>query len=288
MELLAGKTAVITGGTRGFGLAIANLFGSEGAAVVVASRSAEAVEQAVAQLRQSGIRAAGQPCDVGQYEQVQGLVGLALREFGRLDIWVNNAAGVAPYGPTMAARREDFQRVIGSNISGVLNGSYAAMAHFLPAKNGKLINILGRGYNQPAPLQNAYGASKAWIRSFTLALAGETRLSGVGVYAINPGMMVTELLTNVEVLEGYEEKLKVMDTVVRMWALEPEIPARKVLWLASSATDGKTGLLISLTNPVTFLLGAVKEGLRRLSGRRAAPGTVKIKVIPASGPQKVI
>lgn len=286
MGILDGKVAVITGGSRGFGLAIAQALGKEGAAVVVASRSVAAVEKAVELLRQSGIKAAGQSCDVANYTEVKALADLALATFGCLDIWINNAGVAGIYGPTMSSAAQDFTQVVQTNILGVYNGSRVAMAHFLPQKSGKLINILGRGYNQPVPLQNAYASSKAWNRSFTLALAKETSRSGVGVFAINPGMMVTDLLTEVEVIEGYEGQLKVMDTILRMWAVEPEKPAEKVLWLASSASDGKTGLLISLTNPASFLLGAIKEGLRRLFGKTAQTGKVKIKVIPPSGPQK--
>ncbi len=280
MKLLDGKVAVITGGSRGLGLAIAREYVREGAAVVVGSRSAEAVERAAAELRAAGGKAAGMACDVSDADQVQALSDLAQNAFGRLDIWVNNAGVAGPYGPTLAIEPAAFLRVIETNIVGVYNGSRTAMLHFLAQGHGKLINLLGRGYNQPVPLQNVYASSKAWIYPFTLALAKETRNSGVGVFLLAPGMLVTDLLTDVEVVEGYEDRLKVMGTIVRMWARPPEEAAEKAAWLASTATDGKTGKVVKMVSFWTLLGGALGEGLRRLA-RQPAPPPVNLRVVPA-------
>ena len=181
MPLLNGKTAVITGSTRGFGLSMAQEFARQGAAVVVSSRSAEAVEQAVAGLRAGGVRASGLACDVSDLAQVQALAEHAIMTFGALDVWVNNAGLSAPYGPTIHVFPERFTQVTQTNVLGTYHGSLVAMRHFLEGGGGKLINILGRGERGPQPMQNAYASSKAWIKSFTLALAEEYKDSGVGV-----------------------------------------------------------------------------------------------------------
>ncbi len=283
MNLLEGKVAVVTGGSRGLGLAIARAYVQEGAAVVVGSRSAEAVDRAVAELKAAGGRAAGTACDVADAGQVQGLAALAQSTFGGLDIWVNNAGVAGPYGPTLAIEPAAFMRVVETNIVGVYNGSRTALLHFLSQGRGKLINLLGRGYNEPVPLQNVYAASKAWVYPFTLALAKETRGQGVGVFLLAPGMLVTDLLTDVEVVEGYEERLKVMGTIVRMWARPPDEAARKAVWLASAATDGRTGRVVKMVSLGSLLGGAVHEGLRRLA-RRPAPPPVKLRVLPPSKP----
>src|SRR5574341_234567 len=99
--LLQGKVAVITGGTRGLGLAIAQAYAREGAAVVVTSRSTAAVDQTVSSLQAEAAQAIGRPCDVGELSQVEALTVHALEAFGYLDVWVNNAGISAPYGPTM-------------------------------------------------------------------------------------------------------------------------------------------------------------------------------------------
>lgn len=280
MGILDGKTAVITGGTRGLGLAIAQVYAKEGAAVVVASRTQSAVDQAVALLTAVGARAAGMTVDVSDLAQVEALAAFALDQFGRLDIWVNNAGMAGPYGPTMGNAPRDFRQVVGTNILGMYHGSWTAMRHFLAQRSGKLINILGRGSSGPVAWQNAYASSKAWARSFTQSLAHETRGSGVGVYAFNPGMVLTDLLTNVEVITGSEDRLKQFPTVLRMWARPPEIAAQKALWIASSATDGKTGLLVNSFTPWVALQGALKEGLRALLKRPIPEQHFTIKSIP--------
>src|SRR5512136_1874789 len=102
MNLLDGKVAVVTGGSRGLGLAIDRAYGREGAAVVIGSRSAGAVERAVGELKAAGGKAAGMACDVSDAGQVEQLAGMAQEAFGGLDIWVNSAGIAGPYGPTLA------------------------------------------------------------------------------------------------------------------------------------------------------------------------------------------
>jgi glucose 1-dehydrogenase len=279
MDLLKDKVAVITGGSRGLGLAMVRAFTREGAAVVIGSRSAEAVQRAVDELKQHGARASGIACDVADPDQVQALADLALTTFGALDIWVNNAGVAGPYGPTLGADPAAFVRVVETNILGVYHGSRVAMLHFMAQGCGKLINVLGRGYNQPVPFQNAYASSKAWVYSFTQALAKETRDSGVSVFALAPGMMTTDLLTEVEVIDGYQDRLNVMGTILRMWARPPEEAAEKAVRLASSATDGQTGMVVKLMGMGALLGGALREGLRRLA-RQAPPSPVHLKVLP--------
>jgi len=226
-----------------------------------------------------GGRADGMAVDVSDLGQVVALAERAVAQYGRLDIWVNNAGTAGPYGPTLGNTPQDFTQVVNTNILGVYHGSRTAMEYFIPQHAGKLINILGHGYNGPVPWQNAYASSKAWIRSFTKALAEENKDSGVGVYAYNPGLVLTDLLTQVDVISGSEGKLKSFPTVVRMWAKPPEVPAQKAVWIASSATDGKTGLLISLFSPWVMLGGALRELLRVLLRRPAAGPDIEMKVI---------
>ncbi len=285
MGLLQDKVMVVTGGSRGLGLAIARAAAAEGARVVLASRSASAVDAAVNGLRAAGYEASGLPCDVSDLAQVEALADFATRAHGRFDIWVNNAGYAPPYGATMHLTPSAFLRAVQTNIVGTYHGSLVALRAFLPAGRGKLINILGRGADgRPAPLQNGYAASKAWERSFTQALAREYRDTGVGIFGFNPGMMRTDFLTDLQAVSGYEGRLKAMPTIIRMWASEPDGPARRVVWLASSATDGKTGLLLDYMGPVQMLGGALREGLRWLLRRPAPPVDVKVALIPAALP----
>ena len=281
--VLVDRVVVVTGSSRGLGLEIARACAAEGARVVVSSRSGSAVEAALAELRAAGGQVSGIACDVAEHGQVEALLAQALAAYGRVDVWFNNAGYAAPYGPTLAVPSEDFLETIQTNVVGTYNGSSVAMRYFLARRSGKLINILGRGDTGGAvPMQNGYASSKSWIRTFTLSLAREYAQSGVGIYAFNPGMMSTEFLTRVEAVAGYEDKLRVMPTIIRMWSNPPEVPARRAVWLASSATDGKTGLEIHEVGRGGFLLGALREGLRRLAGRRAPQGTFEVLTVPAA------
>jgi glucose 1-dehydrogenase len=281
MGILSGKTAVITGGTRGLGLGIAQAFSQAGAAVVLSSRSQAAVDEAVQLIRSAGGKADGIAADVGCLEDVEACARLAAGTFGGIDIWVNNAGTAGPYGPTVLLSPADFTQVVQTNILGVYHGSLTAMHYFLPQRSGKLINLLGHGYKGPVTWQNAYSASKGWVLSFTKALAQETKDSGAGVFAFNPGMVLTDLLLNVDVIEGSEARLAIFPTIVRMWAKPVHIPAQKAVWIASSATDGQTGRVISMLSSQTIIGGAVAEGWRRLTRKSVPDLPMQIRVKPA-------
>ena len=284
MGALQNKIAVITGSSRGFGLAMARAFASEGASVVLASRSDAAIQTAVESLRATGAQATGIVCDTSHMAQVEALGEFAVKTFGHFDVWINNA-GISPtYGPTVHIQPEEFITTTQTNVLGTYYGSVVAMRHFLPRHSGKLINIIGAGARGPAPMQSAYGSSKAWIRNFTLALAKEYTEGGVGVYAFSPGMMTTEMLTDVHVVAGYEHLLKSFPKVVRALAKPPEVPARKAVWLASSATDGRTGFEVYLFNPVTALAGFARESLRRLAGQTDDLPRLNITSVPPAIP----
>jgi NAD(P)-dependent dehydrogenase (short-subunit alcohol dehydrogenase family) len=281
MNTLNGKVAVITGASRGLGKAIATLFAQAGAKVVLAARSPQDIGQIAAELQAGGHAAVTFTCDVSDPQQVEALARFAINTYGHFDVWVNNAGVAGPYGATFDLSPEQFLSVLRTNMFGVYHGSRMAMRHFLPRKSGKLINILGAGSKKPAPNQNAYGSTKAWIRVFTLALAAETRGSGVGVFALQPGLMDTDLLTEVVTFQEHAKRLReFMPFLIRAAGKKPEVAARKALWLASSATDGRTGLDVSVGSRLTFMLGFMREGLRRLLRLPTRPIEMHVTVIP--------
>ena len=283
MNTLKGKVAVVTGASRGLGKAITTLFAREGAQVVLSARSEADIEQNAAALRAEGLEASAFPCDVSDPQQVEGLARFAIEKYGGFDIWVNNAGTAGPYGASLDLSADQFLSVLRTNIFGDYYGSVIAMRHFLPRKSGKLINILGAGSKKPVPNQNAYGSTKAWIRVFTLALASEYKQSGVGVYALQPGLMETELLTEIVTFENHEKRLRgFMPFLIRAGGKKPEVAARKALWLASPATDGKTGLDVRVGSQFSFLIGFLREGLRNLFKLPIRRVEMNIKVIPSA------
>jgi pyruvate,water dikinase len=270
MNILEGKIAVISGGSRGLGFGIAKAFLREGALVIIASRSIESVETAVENLHAEGGKVAGMQCDVGILEQVESLSQFVKDKFGRFDVWVNNAGVSCPTGPTVHIPPEMVQSLVRTNILGVYNGSIIAMRHFLEQDSGKLINMVGKGERRPVPLHNAYSSSRAWVRNFTLAMAKEYKSTGVGIFLLNPGLVATDMLQNLHFIEGYEHNIKVLQIVQRLFANPPDIPASNAVWLASSATDGKTGIYRSSIGPGGMITGLGKEALRKVSRQETA------------------
>ena len=277
---LDGKTAVITGATRGFGHELANAFGNAGARLVVTSRSAEAVQTTLLELSDLGFVATGMACDVAQADQMDALASFATENYGGFDIWINNAGLSAPYGPSVHIQRDEFRDVLNTNILGVYYGSMAAMQHFLPRRQGILINITGRGDRGPQPMQNAYASSKAWMRSFTEALAREYQNSGVGIYAFNPGMMRTDMTQKVTVIKGYEDRLGVLDTVLRILSVSPADSAQTAVQLASTALGGRSHVFVRQMTPMTMVFGLLRELWRRVSGHPLETSQVQIMVVP--------
>ncbi len=277
MGILTGKTAVITGSSRGLGLAIATTFASEGANVVVSARNQEILGHSVIQLKELGYHAVGFACDTTDADQVEALAVFAEEHFGHIDIWVNNAGIGAPYGSTLLVPQTDFEKVIKTNILGVYYGSITALKHMLPNNSGKLINLVGRGAEGPVPFQNAYASSKIWVHSFTQSLAREYSKSGISINAFNPGLVLTDMTSQVEVCPGFEEKVKPLNTILRVLGNPPAVPARKALWLASSATDGKTGLYVNMLNPITITHGVMGELGRRISGKPSPIPEIQIR-----------
>jgi NAD(P)-dependent dehydrogenase (short-subunit alcohol dehydrogenase family) len=287
MGKLDGKVAVITGSSRGLGLAVARAYAAEGANVIISSRSNTTLEELASQMRGQGWTVFGKTADVSTREDMEALAAFALEKFGKIDVWMNNAGATGPYGPTDGLDPQVFAGVVQTNIMGTYFGSMAALRVFKSQGYGKLINMLGMGYKKPAPFQNVYGSSKVWIRHFTKALAEENRpLKGIGIFTFNPGMVLTDLLTHFEVVSGSEERLKIFPTIVRMWAKPAEIPAQKAVWLASSATDFKTGVEGNAFSQWVVLKGAMREGFRRLFGKKPPEQDIQMKIIKPWHPEK--
>lgn len=278
MKILEGKTAVITGASKGLGFAIAKALAEQGANVVLAARTEETLQSAVVELNNLGYQAKGVACDASKLEDMERLAHEAVSSFGHLDIWVNNAGISAPYGLTMSIAPQRIKRVVDTNIMGVYYGSHVAIHQFLSQGSGKLINLLGRGESGPVPYQNIYASSKAWVKNFTKALAREYAGSGLQVMAFNPGLVITEMLTQVDAMAGFEEKVLPLNMVIRFWGNLPEQPAQKVVWMASSATDRKNGLVVNFLSFGRMMAGIFKEFWRWITRAPSKKPTITVHV----------
>lgn len=232
MSRLQNKIAVITGSTRGFGYALAAELLKAGVKVVVSGRTQPAVDKAAEELRKLGVLE-GLTCDVSVPEQVYALARFAAEKFGGLDIWVNNAGYTTAAGGIIDFPPEEALTTLETNCLGTLNGTQAALAVMLPRRQGTLVNLYGRGSDlKPASPSGLYGATKAWITSFTRTLAAENKGQGIQIVGFSPGMMRTSMLEVEEVVgERVQAMMRNMPMVYEALARPPQEPAAELVRL---------------------------------------------------------
>lgn len=186
------QTAVITGSTKGVGLAMAREFRRRGLRVVVCGRTQEAVDEAVAALG-GGPDVVGRATDVTDRAQLQDLWDLAMKEFGRVDIWINNAGVAHTTEPIVDTEEKDVRTMVATNMLGTIFGSQVAARGFLAQGGGRLFNVLGGGSDgRIRPGMGVYSATKRGLDLFTRALTKETKESGILVGQIRPGILISD------------------------------------------------------------------------------------------------
>ncbi|MEO8610549.1 MAG: SDR family oxidoreductase [Chloroflexota bacterium] len=196
------KVIVITGSTRGIGLGMAGEFLKRGHQVVISGRSAESVAKAITGLQPAfGDRVFGQPCDVGDFAQVETLWAASVAHFGRVDIWINNAGISHPSQDFWTLPTSTLDDVVRTNLMGVIHGSKVAITGMLKQGFGQLYNMEGLGSAGPiSPGLILYGTTKSGLTYFTKGLVKELQDKPVQVGFLSPGMVVTDLLTGGEEL----------------------------------------------------------------------------------------
>jgi NAD(P)-dependent dehydrogenase (short-subunit alcohol dehydrogenase family) len=224
------KVAVITGSTRGYGYSIAEAMLKAGARVVVSGRSQASLADALASLTPMGL-VKGKTCDVKEEQQVYALARFAVEMFDRIDIWVNNAGYSSAAGMMLEIHPQQAIDMFRTNDMGTLYGAQAALHYMKPRQVGTLVNIYGNGsFLRPASPTGLYGATKAWVTSFTRSLAQELRGTGIGLIGFSPGMMLTDMLTNPAVVGEYgKERMKRYAFVLRMLGDDPNQAAEKLV-----------------------------------------------------------
>lgn len=188
-EALIGRTAFVTGASRGIGRATAIALAREGARVALVARSAEKLRAIVAEL---GSQALALPCDVTQPNQVQETVAAARLAFGTIDILVNSA-GIASFAPVHETTPESWRAMIDTNLTAVYLCTSIIVPGMLKCQRGDIVNVISIAGTHAFPNATAYCASKFGALGFTRALAAEVRAHGVRVTAILPGATDTPL-----------------------------------------------------------------------------------------------
>lgn len=246
------SNVVITGSTQGIGLGLAREFCRRGHQVLVSSRNAQNVEQAVAALHDLPGDCVGQACDTADVEAVQSLWDTASSTFGGVDIWINNAGLARTTWPILDVPQSEVETMLRTNMLGTINGCRVAATGMRAQGQGKLFNVLGGGSDgEYFPGLGIYGTTKRGLDYFTNALVKELQDSGVIVGKIRPGMVITEAVIREARAnpELFETSRKTMNTLVdRVETVAPYLVDRilaadrsgtKIRWLTGAKIAGR-------------------------------------------------
>jgi 3-oxoacyl-[acyl-carrier protein] reductase len=216
MSILENKVALVTGGTKGIGRAIAAALLTEGARVVVCSRHEDEVERCVGDLgRKSAGKIVGRACDVGRYEEVQKLIQFAVQSFDGIDILINNAA-VGIFANVTEISPEQWRQVLDTNLTGVYYCCHATIPHMKKRGGGYIINISSLAGKNPFKGGSAYNASKFGLNGFSEAIMQDLRYDNIRVSYVMPGSVNTRFAGNEE-------------ATANGWKLAPEDVAQVVV-----------------------------------------------------------
>ena len=235
---------MVTGASRGIGKAIALAFAAEGADVVATARTTNAVDAVIGQCRQLGRDGLAVTADLSLEKDIQRVADEALREFGRLDIVVNNAAIIHPHMNLVDFAADLWRQVIEVNLIGPALLTKAVLPEMIKNRSGKIINISSIGGRKGGKGRSAYRAAKAGLISLTESVAAEVKQYGIDVNCICPGGVDTEGMREAFGLRGREQTPTLM---------QPEEIAALAVFLASDASSAITGTAIDAfgwTNPL--------------------------------------
>lgn len=247
---LEGKTAIITGGSKGIGQAIAYVLGKAGARIVVSSRKQEAVDIVAGQFREEGIEATAIAANAGKETDIENLAAQTLATYGSIDILVNNAAANPVFGPLEQTEMWAYDKIMDVNVKGPFQLAKYALPAMRQAGGGSIINISSIGGLTPEPQLGIYSVSKAALISLTKVMAKEWGSHGIRANVICPGLIKTKFS---EALWNNEQILKYMMAQLPIARVgTPEEIAYLALFLASDAAGYCTGSVFTADGGYTI------------------------------------
>ncbi|PRX33903.1 NADP-dependent 3-hydroxy acid dehydrogenase YdfG [Meinhardsimonia xiamenensis] len=238
---LAGKTVLVTGASRGIGRAAAEAFHAEGANVVLVARSENAIAELSGKL---GERSLAVPCDVSRLWEVQAAVDAAVKEFGGLDVLVNNAGVIEPIGHLGEVDPEAWSHSLDINLKGVFHGIRAALPVMLAAGGGTVLNVSSGAAHRPLEGWSQYCAAKAGAAMLTRSLDLEYRARGIRAMGLSPGTVATDMQRAIR-----ESGINPVSRLDWSEHIPPEWPARALVWMATPEADAHLGEELSLRDP---------------------------------------
>ncbi|MCH7787999.1 MAG: SDR family oxidoreductase [Acidobacteria bacterium] len=233
---LTDRVAIVTGGSRGIGQSIAQAFAAQGAAVVIASRKAEACDIAAAEINDAGGRALAVPCHVGDLDAVRALVAATTDEFGRIDIVVNNAANPLMQGVGEITETA-WEKALATNLRGPVFLVQEALDYLVASGHGSVINVSSAGAHMFSTGHLLYPVAKAGLEAATRSMAGSLAVHNVRVNAMVPGTIDTAMVRAMP--KTFQESAAKSSLIGR--AAHPDELVGLALLLASDAGSFMTG-----------------------------------------------
>ena len=238
--MLKGKTAIVTGGSRGIGAAICKRFAEQGANIALLyAGNTQKAEETKAALLEMGVKAEAYQCNVADAEQVAAVCKQIIKDFGGVDILVNNA-GITKDKLVPMMKVPDFDSVVDTNLKGAFYMIKQLYPVFMKQKSGKIINISSVSGLMGNPGQTNYSASKAGLIGLTKSVAKELASRNVNCNAIAPGFVATDMTENLS------ENNALVDHIPMKRFAQPEDIANLALFLASDQSDYITGEVIRI------------------------------------------
>jgi NAD(P)-dependent dehydrogenase (short-subunit alcohol dehydrogenase family) len=260
---LSGRTALITGGSRGIGRSIALAFAEAGANVIIASRNAEACESVAREAREFGVEAVAHACHVGHWREVNELAQTAHERVDQLDILVNNA-GMSPRYPSPDAVSEElFDKVIGVNLKGPFRLTALVGARMAQGRGGSIINVSSIGGTRPSGEVIPYAAAKAGLNAITIGFADALGPS-VRVNCLMPGPILTDIAKAWDMraftarAEGFPLRR----------GGRPDELAGAALYLASDASSYTTGAMLAVDGGAMWATSRARVGASAVGDSR--------------------
>lgn len=235
---MTGKTALITGASRGIGAAAARAFADAGANVALVARSTTEIAEIAGEI---GDKAIAISCDVSRYDEVLRAVEVTTETFGAIDVLINNAGVVNPIGHLQDTDPDSWGKTIDINVKGVMYGLHTVMPQMIARGGGTIINISSGAAHGPVEGWSAYCSSKAAVYMLTRAADKEARDKGIRVLGLSPGTVATEMQR--EIKASGINPVSQLDWSVH---IPPEWPAQALLWMCTPEADRFLGDDVSL------------------------------------------
>ena len=242
------KVVMITGGSRGLGKAMAEMFAARGAKLVIASRKLDECEKVAQQIVDAGGDALPLACHVGQWDELGNVIAQVIAHYGRIDVLINNA-GMSPVAPSLLETSEAlFDKIIEVNLKGPLRLTALAANEMAKTGGGSIINISSLASLKPSPLTTTYSAAKAGLNALTAASAQEFAADNIRVNCIVCGTFETDAAS------GMLSDASIRDAIIEPVALKrvgkPEEVAGAALYFATDASSFTTGTTITIDGGV--------------------------------------